>query len=97
VDEKLTWNDRIERAWDSVKEIVGKVWLYVIIGIAVGAGIHGYVPESALANIMGKQVWWSVPAAVILRRVLKLPLLVTFFAVIAVAIIFIGYLFNIIL
>jgi len=143
LDEKLTWNDRIERAWDSVKEIVGKVWLYVIIGIAIGAGIHGYVPESALANIMGKQAWWSVPAAVllgiplysnaagiipivsalmekgaslgtvlafmmavvglslpeavILRRVLKLPLLVTFFAVIAVAIIFIGYLFNIIL
>ena len=66
LDEKLTWNDRIERAWDSVKEIVGKVWLYVVIGIAVGAGIHGYVPESALVSIMGKQAWWSVPAAVLL-------------------------------
>ena len=66
LDEKLTWNDRIQRAWDSVKEIVGKVWLYVVIGIAVGAGIHGYVPESALVGIMGKEVWWSVPAAVLL-------------------------------
>jgi hypothetical protein len=65
VIEKLTWTDRIERAWESVKEIVGKVWLYVIVGIAVGAGIHGYVPESALAGIMGKQAWWSVPAAVL--------------------------------
>ena len=40
--EKLTWSDRIQRAWESVKEIVGKVWLYVVVGIAVGAGIHGY-------------------------------------------------------
>jgi len=63
--EKLTWTDRIQRAADQVKEIVSKVWLYVVIGIAVGAGIHGYVPESALAGIMGKQAWWSVPAAVL--------------------------------
>ena len=66
LDENPTWSERIERALESVKEIVGKVWLYVIIGIAVGAGIHGYVPESALADIMGKQAWWSVPAAVLL-------------------------------
>ena len=143
LDEKITWNDRIERAWDSVKEIVGKIWLYVVIGIAVGAGIHGYVPESALAGIMGKQAWWSVPAAVllgiplysnaagiipivsalmekgaslgtvlafmmavvglslpemiILRRVLKPQLIAVFIGVIAIAIIFTGYLFNIIL
>lgn len=64
--EKLTWSDRIHRAWESVKEIVGKVWPYVVVGIAVGAGIHGYVPESALVSIMGKQAWWSVPAAVLL-------------------------------
>jgi len=139
-EEKMTWTDRVERAWMSVKEIVGKVWLYVVIGIAVGAGIHGYVPENALVSILGKQAWWSVPVAVligiplysnaagivpivgaliekgasvgttlafmmsviglslpeavILKRVLKIPLLITFFAVIAVAIIITGYLFN---
>jgi uncharacterized protein len=64
--ERLTWTDRIQRAWGSVKEIVGKVWIYVIVGIAVGAGIHGYVPEAALVGIMGRQAWWSVPAAVLL-------------------------------
>jgi len=64
--EKLSWGMRVERAWGSVKEIVGKVWLYVVVGIAVGAGIHGYVPESALVGIMGKQAWWSVPAAVLI-------------------------------
>ena len=65
-EEQYTWGKRIESALGSVKEIVGKVWLYVVIGIAVGAGIHGYVPESALAEIMGKQAWWSVPAAVLI-------------------------------
>jgi hypothetical protein len=66
IAETLTGAERIERAWQSVKEIVGKVWLYVVVGIAVGAGIHGYVPESALAGIMGKEAWWSVPAAVLI-------------------------------
>jgi uncharacterized membrane protein YraQ (UPF0718 family) len=65
-EEEPTWPVRIERAWGSVREILQKVWLYVIVAIAVGAAIHGYVPESALAGIMGKQAWWSVPAAVLL-------------------------------
>jgi hypothetical protein len=64
--EKLTWPVRFERAWGSVKEIIKKVWLYVIVAIAIGAAIHGYVPESALVGIMGRRAWWSVPAAVLL-------------------------------
>ena len=143
LEEHLGWEERIGRAWASVREIVGKVWLYVVLGIAIGAGIHGYVPEDALVSIMGKQAWWSVPAAVligvplysnaagvipivsalmekgaalgtvlafmmsvvglslpeviILRRVLKTPLIATFVGVVAVAIILIGYLFNIVI
>jgi len=50
----------------AVREIVGKVWPYVILGIAVGAGIHGYVPEDFMASIMGKGAWWSVPLAVLM-------------------------------
>ncbi len=64
--ERPTWTQRFQTAWQGTREIVGKVWLYVIVGIAIGAGIHGYVPESALASIMGKGAWWSVPAAVVL-------------------------------
>ncbi|MBK9944695.1 MAG: permease [Kouleothrix sp.] len=64
--ERLTWAQRIDQAWQSTREIVGKVWLYVVVGIAVGAGIHGYVPEDALVTIMGRDAWWSVPAAVLL-------------------------------
>jgi uncharacterized membrane protein YraQ (UPF0718 family) len=61
-----TWTDRIEAGFRAVKDIVGRVWIYVVAGIAVGAGIHGYVPEGFLASIMGKDAWWSVPAAVVL-------------------------------
>ena len=64
--ERMTWAERISRAAQSVRDIVGKVWPYVVIGIAIGAIIHGYVPENALAGIMGKQAWWSVPAAVLI-------------------------------
>jgi len=62
----MTWSDRIDFAVDSVKNIVGNVWLYIIIGLAIGAIIHGYVPENLLAGIMGKKAWWSVPLAVVI-------------------------------
>jgi uncharacterized membrane protein YraQ (UPF0718 family) len=65
-EEKLSWNDRIVYGWDAVKEIIGKVWIYVILGIAVGAGIHGFVPEGVMASVMGKGSWWSVPLSVII-------------------------------
>ena len=65
VEEKLTWADRMERGREAVIDIVGKVWIYVVAGIGVGAAIHGYVPEEFMASIMGKDAWWSVPAAVL--------------------------------
>jgi len=138
-----TWNDRLRLGRDAVKEIVGKVWPYLLAGIAVGAGIHGYVPENFMASIMGKGTWWSVPLAVvigipmysnaagiipvvqallgkgaalgtvlafmmsviglslpemvILRKVLKLPLIATFAAVVGIGILIVGYLFNILI
>lgn len=66
LEEHLTWADRIQYGFNAVRDIVGKVWLYVVLGIAVGAGIHGYVPQGFMASIMGKGVWWSVPAAVLI-------------------------------
>lgn len=65
-NDQLTLSDRIESGKASVKEIVTKVWPYIIAGIAVGAGIHGYVPEDFMASLMGKEVWWSVPVAVLI-------------------------------
>ncbi len=62
----LTWDERVRFGRDSVQEIVGKVWPYVLAGIAVGAGIHGYVPQDFIASIMGKSAWWAVPIAVLI-------------------------------
>lgn len=61
-----TWPDRIADGRAAVREIVGKVWPYVLLGIAVGAGIHGYVPTNFMASFMGRDAWWAVPLAVIL-------------------------------
>ncbi|HEY5388650.1 MAG TPA: permease, partial [Thermoleophilia bacterium] len=139
----LDWNARVAYAVQAVKDIVGKVWPYVLAGIAVGALIHGYVPQNFMAAIMGKDAWWSVPAAVvlgvpmysnaagiipivqallekgaalgtvlafmmavialslpetiILRKVLKWPLIFTFLGVVAVGIMCVGFLFNAVL
>ncbi|MGC4119290.1 MAG: permease [Myxococcales bacterium] len=65
-DEQLRWSGRIDYGLSAVREIVAKVWLYVVLGIAVGAGIHGYVPQDFMASIMGKGAWWSVPLAVLI-------------------------------
>ena len=65
-DERLAWPDRVAAGRQAVRDIVGKVWPYVVAGIAVGAAIHGYVPENFMASLMGKSAWWSVPAAVVL-------------------------------
>jgi uncharacterized membrane protein YraQ (UPF0718 family) len=64
--ESITIVDRIKSGIDAVKDIVGRVWIWIIAGIAAGAFIHGYVPADLLASIMGRDSWWSVPAAVVL-------------------------------
>ena len=64
--DELTLPDRIAAGFASVREIVGRVWLYVLAGIAIGAGIHGYVPQDFMASFMGKDVWWAVPASVLI-------------------------------
>jgi len=142
-DARLTRDDRARAGTDAVRDIVGKVWPWVLAGIAVGAAIHGYVPEQFMAGIMGRGAWWSVPLAVamgipmysnaagivpvvqallgkgaalgtvlafmmavialslpeiiILRKVLRPPLIATFVGVVGTGILLVGYLFNAIL
>ncbi|SFI72358.1 permease [Celeribacter neptunius] len=64
--ERLTMVDRYKLGIEAVKEIFGKVWIWIILGIAMGALIHGYVPEDLMVRIMGAEAWWSVPAAVVM-------------------------------
>jgi uncharacterized membrane protein YraQ (UPF0718 family) len=65
-ESRITWSDRIQFGRDAVRDIVGKVWIYVLAGIGVGALIHGYIPENFMAGLMGKDAWWSVPAAIVI-------------------------------
>jgi uncharacterized protein len=138
-----TWAERLAAGGRHLREIVGKVWPYVVVGIALGALIHGYVPTDFMASFMGRDVWWAVPAAVvlgvpmytnaagiipvvealigkgaalgttlafmmsvialsapemlILRKVLKWPLIGTFVGVVAAGILLVGYVFNLVL
>ncbi|TSK06051.1 MAG: permease [Geobacter sp.] len=82
--------------------LLKKIWPYVIVGIGLGAFIHGYVPADFLARWAGRDNPFAVPVAVALgvplySNVLKRPLLATFFGIVAVAITIVGYLFNAIL
>lgn len=142
-DQKLIMKERAEYAFESVKEIVGRVWLYVIIGVAIGGIFHGYAPEGILEKYAGKDNLLAVPVAVligvplysnimamipivesligkglpvgtalaflmsvtavslpemiILRKVLKKELIAIFVSIVALSIIFTGYLFNVLL
>jgi len=134
------FRERIAAGRQAVKEIVGRVWPFIVGGIAVGAAVHGYVPQNFMASIMGKSAWWSVPLSVligvplysnaagiipivqallekgaslgtalafmmsviglslpetiILKKVLKLPLILVFVGVVATGIMIVGFLFN---
>lgn len=140
---KKKQKERMTEAYREVKSLIKKVLPYVLIGIAIGAFIHGYAPENLLRNIAGRGNWFAVPIAVligvplysnaagvipiissliekglpmgtalafmmsitalslpeaiILRKVMKPRLLVIYFSIVALGIMFTGYLFNLII
>jgi len=63
---KMTWRERHEFAKSEVKTILHRIWLWVIIGVGIGAGLHGFVPQEWIVGHLGAGQWWSVPAAVLL-------------------------------
>jgi hypothetical protein len=148
VDEKskllgVTWHEKISYARGYTFEIIGKVWIYIILGVGFGALLHGYVPTDFLARYAGNNNWYAVPLAIligiplysnaagiiplvgvltekgvsigtslafmmavtglslpefmILKKVMKPKLIAIFAGIVAVGIIFTGYLFNFIL
>lgn len=62
---KLTFAQRHQFAKDELKEIVGRIWKWVIIGVGLGAALHGFVPDDWFAENLGAGQWWNVPAAVL--------------------------------
>jgi len=135
-----TVKDRLLYARDQVREIIHKVWLYILIGVGIGALIHNWIPEPIITAILGQQNIFSVPLAtlvgapmyadifgtlpiaealvgkgvgigtvlafmmavtalslpsmILLKKVVKMPLLVTFAGIVLVGILIIGYVFN---
>jgi uncharacterized membrane protein YraQ (UPF0718 family) len=62
----MRFSERLDAGLQGVQDIVGKVWPYLLVGIGVGAFIHGFVPAEFMARFMGKATWWSVPLAVLI-------------------------------
>jgi hypothetical protein len=139
---RLTWKERIAGGIEYTRDIFSQVWLYILIGVGIGAFIHGYVPVDLVLRYAGKANPLAVPIAVligvplyancagaipvvqailekglplgtslaflmavtglslpefiILRKVLKPRLLLTFFGAVALGIILIGYFFNLV-
>ena len=60
---ELTRRDRVDYAVDQVKEVVQKVWLYVLLGVGIGAAIHNWIPESVITALLGQDKWYSVLVA----------------------------------
>lgn len=65
-EERISLHERIQKGFESVGEIVGKIWIYIVLGIAVGAGAHGYVPEDFLGALLGEGRWYGVPLAILI-------------------------------
>ena len=62
-EEELTTQDRLMFAKDQVLEIINKVWLYILIGVGIGAAIHNWIPESIISAVLGQDKWYSVLVA----------------------------------
>lgn len=63
---KLSFKDRHEFAKYELKDIVGRIWKWILIGVGLGAFLHGFVPEEFITNHLGSHNWWTVPSAVVL-------------------------------
>lgn len=138
--ESLSNRERLHFATDQVKDIFQRVWIYVLIGVGIGASIHNWIPESLITSILGSQNWWSVPIAtllgapiyadifgtlpiaealikkgvgigtvlafmmsvtalsipsmILLKKVVKPPLLILFTVIVTIGIMIIGYILN---
>ena len=137
---QLTRHDRLQFSWEQVGDVFSRVWLYVLIGVGIGAAIHNWIPQDLISALIGEDNWWSVPLAtlvgvpmyadifgtlpiaealvakgvglgtalafmmavtalslpslIMLKKVVKGPLLALFFSIVLVGIVLIGYLFN---
>jgi uncharacterized membrane protein YraQ (UPF0718 family) len=79
--ENLTTRDRLEFAKAQVQDIVGRVWLYILIGVGIGAVIHNWIPESIISSLLGEDKWYSV----LIATVVGIPMYADIFGTLPIA------------
>ena len=79
--EELTRTDRIDFAKNQVLDIIKKVWLYILIGVGIGAAIHNWIPENVISAVLGQDKWYSV----LLATVVGVPMYADIFGTLPIA------------
>ena len=79
--EELTTRDRMEYSIDQVLDIIKKVWLYILIGVGIGAAIHNWIPESVISALLGQDKWYSV----LLATIVGIPMYADIFGTLPIA------------
>lgn len=80
-EEELTIKDRMEYSKDQVLEIVKRVWLYILIGVGIGALIHNWIPEPVISALLGQDKWYSV----LLAAIIGVPMYADIFGTLPIA------------
>lgn len=80
-EQTMTVKDRLEFSKDQVKDIVKRVWMFVILGVAIGAAIHNWIPENVIASLLGQDKWYSV----LLATLIGLPMYADIFGTLPIA------------
>ncbi|MDR5659837.1 permease [Serpentinicella sp. ANB-PHB4] len=78
---EMTRRERISYAKDQVKEVINRVWIYVLIGIGIGATIHNWIPQPIIENVIGK----NNPFAVLLAAIVGIPMYADIFGTLPIA------------
>ena len=79
--EKLTTRDRIDFAKEQVLSIIKKVWMYILLGVGIGAAIHNWIPESVISAVLGQDKWYSV----LLATIIGIPMYADIFGTLPIA------------
>jgi uncharacterized protein len=78
---ELTIHDRIDYAKNQVLDIIKKVWLYILIGVGIGAAIHNWIPEPVITAVLGQDKWYSV----LLATIVGVPMYADIFGTLPIA------------
>lgn len=77
----MTRRERMTYAWDQVTDIVKRIWVYIVIGVAIGAAIHNWIPAELISTLLGQDKWYSV----LLATAIGIPMYADIFGALPIA------------